>query len=164
MVRVEQCDPVVCGELRAETCRMFEQEVSRFTDRSQRFVNIGISGDSGRYFSMRHDACPAFVLKQLSSLAPRLANHELDQAYINVYPVGSFIPAHRDNTAHGHLAMVVVPLQSDTAQGLTWFDEHEEAHHVIDRIGQAVIFDSLAIIHSVPVVTSLRLSVVFLYR
>jgi hypothetical protein len=60
--------------------------------------------------------------------------------------------------------MVVVPLQSDIEQGVSWVDEQERQFHVVDVIGQAVIFDSLAIVHSVPPVTRLRLSIVFLYR
>lgn len=164
MVRLEQCDPIVCASVRDQACQLFELKPSRFTDRSQKFVNIGIAGDSGRYYSVRHDACPAALLAELSRLAPRLANHELDQAYINVYPVGSFIPPHRENTREGHLAMVVVPLQSEIEQGVSWVDEQERQFHVVDVIGQAVIFDSLAIVHSVPPVTRLRLSIVFLYR
>ncbi|MFL1552514.1 hypothetical protein ACI77I_26095 [Pseudomonas sp. D47] len=164
MIRLEQCDPVLCAALREEACQLFEREPSRFTNRAKRFVNVGIAGDAGHYYSLRHDACPAFMRTELSRLAPRLAGMELDQAYINVYPQGSFIPPHRDNTREGHLAMVVVPLQSSLAQGITWYDALDTAHHVIDQIGQAVIFDSLAIVHSVPVVTELRLSIVFLYR
>ena len=92
MVRLEQCDPIVCASVRDQACQLFELKPSRFTDRSQKFVNIGIAGDSGRYYSVRHDACPAALLAELSRLAPRLANHELDQAYINVYPVGASSP------------------------------------------------------------------------
>lgn len=164
MIRFEQCDPVLCTAVRDEACRMFELAPSRFTDRSKMFVNHGIAGDSGRYYSVRHDACPTEVRNWLGQLAPRLAGYELDQAYINAYPIGSFIPPHRDNTREGHLAMVVVPLQSDPVQGVTWYDEQGVAHHVVDEIGQAVIFHSLAIVHAVPFVTQPRFSVVYLYR
>lgn len=164
MVRLEQCDPVLCAALREEACQLFEREPSRFIDRSQRFVNLGIAGDFGHYYSVRHDACPEFMRVELSHLAPRLAGHELDQAYVNVYQAGSFIPPHRDNTREGHLAMVIVPLQSDPVQGVTWYDEQGTAHHIVDEIGQALMFNSLAIVHAVPVVSSLRLSIVFLYR
>ncbi|CAI8741083.1 hypothetical protein EMIT0324P_170005 [Pseudomonas chlororaphis] len=60
--------------------------------------------------------------------------------------------------------MVVVPLQSNPVQGITGYDELDGAYYVIDEIGQALIFESLAVIHAVRVVTEMRLSVVFLYR
>lgn len=166
MIRVEQCDPILCASLREEACHLFEHEPSRFIDRSRKFVNVGVEGDVGRYYSVRHDACPTFMLGELARLAPRLEGHELDQAYINVYPSGYFIPAHRDVTSEGHLAMVIVPLQSHPSQGVTWYEDStlSKSHHIVDEIGQALIFPSLATIHAVPPVSDLRLSIVFLYR
>lgn len=164
MMRLEQCDPILCVAIREEACHLFDQERSRFVDRSRSFVNRGLDGESSHYYSMRHDACPADIRSWLGQIAPRLPDHELDQAYINVYPPGSFIPPHRDVTREGHRAMVVVPLQSHPTQGLTWYGEMAKSHHVIDEVGRAVIFESLAVVHAVPAVTELRLSIVYLYR
>lgn len=164
MIRLEQCDPILCAAVREEACRLFEQEPSRFTDRSRKFVNRGLVDESGQYFSMRHDACPTELRAWLGQIAPRLTGYELDQASINVYPPGCVIPPHRDVTGEGHRAMAVVPLQSHSRQGLTWFGTMARSHHVNDEVGQALIFESLAVVHSVPAVTELRLSIVYLYR
>lgn len=163
MVRLEQCDRELCAVLREEACRLFEQAPLRFVDRSRKFVNVGIAGDAGHYFSLHHERCPASMRTQLSLLAPRLKDHELDRAQIHVYPPNSFIPAHRPR-CEGHLAMAVVPLQSNPVQGLTWYDALDRGHHVLDEIGRALIFESLAVVHAVRVVTEMRVSVMFLYR
>jgi hypothetical protein len=111
MIQFEQCDPVLAASIREEALRLFEHEPSRFVDRSEQFVNLGVNGDVGRYYSMRHDAAPTNVWNWLGLLAPKLPGLELDQAYINIYLLGGFIPVHRDNTSEGHLAMAVIPLQ-----------------------------------------------------
>ncbi|WP_415259796.1 hypothetical protein [Pseudomonas chlororaphis] len=80
-----------------------------------------------------------------------------------MYPPNSFMLVHR-NACEGCRTMVVVPLQSNPVQGITGYDELDGAYYVIDEIGQALIFESLAVIHAVRVVTEMRLSVVFLYR
>ncbi|MDA8484391.1 2OG-Fe(II) oxygenase [Pseudomonas resinovorans] len=166
MIRLEQCDPVLAAAIRDETGSLFECQTSRFFDRSRHFINRGLEGDTGRYFSLRHDAAPGLVRLWLSLLAPTVPDLELDQGYINVYPAGGFIPPHRDNTGEGHLAMAVVPLQSHPEQGLMWYEDSTLArgHFIPDQIGQAVIFDSLAIPHAVPPVAEPRFSIVYLYR
>ncbi|MBB6155163.1 hypothetical protein HDC30_002386 [Pseudomonas sp. JAI115] len=132
-------------------------------DRSRKHTHIGIAGDAGHYYSLRHERCTASMRTALSLLAPRLQGHELDRAYINMYPSNSFIPANRC-VCEGPWRMAVVPLQSHPVQGVTWYDAMDKAHHVIDEIGRALIFESLAVMHAVRVVTQLRLSAVFLYR
>lgn len=164
MIRFEQCDPMLCIAIREEACRLFEHEPSRFVDRSRKFINRGLEDESGHYFSLRHDACPPQLQTWFSLVAPRLPDLELDQAYINVYPPGSFIPPHRDVTRQGQRGMAVVALQSHPSQGLTWFGKMAKAHHVHDEVGQALIFESLAVVHAMPIVTELRLSIVYLYR
>lgn len=164
MIRLEQCNPVLSAVMREEAIHLFEHEPSRFIDRSTRFVNVGVSGDVGRYYSLRHDAAPTDLRGWLGLLAPKVLGLDLDQAYINVYPPGGFVPVHRDNTAEGHLAMAIVALQSSPTQGLTWYDEQGQAHFLADELGQAAIFDNLATLHAVPAVTELRLSIVYLYR
>ncbi|CAI8760334.1 hypothetical protein [Pseudomonas zeae] len=163
MVRLEQCDPVLCAVLREETCRLFEKAPIRFINRSRKFRNVGIAGDAGHFYSLRHEHCTPSMRTELSLLAPRLKNYELDRAYIHVFPPNSFIPAQRFSSEE-HLAMAVVPLQSSSVQGVTWYDAWDRAHHVIDGAGQALIFENLSIVHAVRVVTQKRVSAVFLYR
>lgn len=164
MIRYEQCDPVLAALIREEALHLFGCEPSRFINRGIQFVNRGISGSVGRYFSLRHDAAPKELRTLLGQLPPKLASYQLDQAYINVYPPSAFIPIHRDTTAEGHLAMAVVPLQSHPRQGLAWYDDDDQQHLIADELGQAVIFDSLATRHAVPAVIVQRLSIVYLYR
>lgn len=166
MIRFEQCDPVLSAVIREEALYLFEHEPSRFIDRGVRFVNLGVAGDRGHYYSLRHDAAPQDVREWLGLLAQKLPDLTLDQAYINVYPPGGFIPIHRDNTAEGHLAMAIVALQSNPHQGLQWFEDGDlrQEHFIPDELGQASIFDSLATLHAVPAVTEPRLSIVYLYR
>jgi hypothetical protein len=164
MIQFEQCDPVLAVCIREEALYLLAHEPSRFIDRGKHFVNLGVDGKSGHYYSLRHDAAPTKLRQWLGQFPPKVGGYQLDQAYINIYPAGGFMPIHRDNTDEGHLGMAVIPLQSHPLQGLNWYSDDGQKHFIADELGQAVVFDSLAIQHAVPAVFELRLSTVYLYR
>jgi hypothetical protein len=115
-----------------------------------------VGNTAASYWFLGDKQQPKAFNQLLRDLAPVIPGIKLDEAIINRYLPGDFMPEHIDRSLA--FVNVVIPL-TDTGEGLTRAGEL-----VVDQPGVAHLFPATSVPHAVPPVTKLRYSLIYLYR
>lgn len=101
----------------------------------------------------------------LRTLVPIFPDAVLQTQVINRYPIGGFLCDHTDRQLAKY--NTVIPLQSN-GDGLRYYIKNEdtgvlEKHFLKDRAGDMLIMTNAHLIHGVPLVTTLRYTLISIY-
>jgi hypothetical protein len=133
-------------------------EEPRWTKRNMLSPGRGLEGSSCEYYFCGHSQMKKEVKDNLKSLAPRFQGYQLAEIAINKYNKSNYLGKHRDR--HRYRKNIVISLQ-ENEDGL-FLDEHEK--FIKDELGQAVVFNGIGPVHSVPPVKKLRFTLIYLYE
>jgi hypothetical protein len=133
-------------------------ENERWVTRTDLALGRGIDGATCHYDFCGHAQMSAEVKSTLKLLAPKFKDFTLAEVCVNRYNITDYIGKHRDR--HIYRRNLVISMQ-ELGDGLL-LDETNEM--VNDKIGQAVLFEGIGPIHSVPPVKNQRFSLIYLYE
>lgn len=131
-------------------------EDARWFKRSK-INSMPTSGDpTSSYWFLGDRQQPTEFNRLLRSVAPVIPGVKLEEAIINRYLPGDYMPEHVDRSVY--FVNVVVAL-TDTGDGLT-----REGVFLVDEPGVAHLFAAKSVPHAVPPVSHLRYTLIYLYR
>lgn len=150
---------VLDNEIVSEIYEMIANiEEPRWTKRNELNPYRGINGADCNYDFCGHSQMSKDMKEKLKGIAPKYPNFTLAEIAINRYKIGDYIGKHKDR--HFYRRNLVISLQ-ENGDGLLLDDENM---FIEDKIGQGVLFEGIGPTHSVPPVSNLRYSLIYLYE
>jgi len=154
-----------------QICKIFDKDITyelldlvqqiedqRWANRNFLPAGRRIDNSTCDYYFCGHSQMERSLVETFKTLAPRFDDFELAEIAVNKYKVDNFLGKHKDR--HRYRKNMVISLQENGdgiyIDNLNLFIE--------DKAGQAVVFDGIDTVHSVPPVKCLRYTLIYLYE
>lgn len=122
----------------------------------ERINSLPTQGDrTSRYYFCGNRQQPQALNEYLRAIAPVIEGARLEEACINRYDVGDYMPEHVDSQPYRYNMVVHLCESGDGIEIEGQFHE--------DRAGRGVIFAARSVPHAVPPVRQQRYCIVYLY-